>query len=85
VGIALQGMSQSISEVLGQRLPTQRKGTRRDRTGLYFRWERFVGTPGQMIGVKSLGASELLKELQRKFGSEPDRVVGAAKEQLGRG
>jgi transketolase len=33
--------------------------------------------------MKTFGASALLMELQRKFGFEPDRVVAAAKEQLG--
>ena len=39
---------------------------------------------GQVIGMKTFGASAPLKELQRKFGFEPDRIVTAAKEQLGR-
>ena len=47
-------------------------------------WERYVGATGQVIGMKTFGASAPLKELQRKFGFEPDRVVAAAKEQLGR-
>jgi transketolase len=46
-------------------------------------WERYVGTEGRVIGMKTFGASAPLKELQRKFGFEPDRVVSAAKEQLG--
>ena len=50
-----------------------------------FGWERYVGTFGHIIGMKTFGASAPLKELQRKFGFEPDRVVAAAKEQLGRG
>jgi transketolase len=47
-------------------------------------WERYVGRSGRVIGMKTFGASAPLKELQRKFGFEPDRVVAAAKEQLGR-
>jgi transketolase len=50
-----------------------------------FGWERYVGTSGQVIGMKTFGASAPLKELQRKFGFEPERVVAAAKELLGRG
>jgi transketolase len=46
-------------------------------------WERYVGPTGRVIGMKTFGASAPLKELQRKFGFEPDRVVAAAKEQLG--
>jgi transketolase len=34
--------------------------------------------------MHTFGASAPLKELQRKFGFEPDRVVAAAREQLGR-
>jgi len=47
-------------------------------------WERYVGRSGQVIGMKTFGASAPLKELQRKFGFEPDRIVEAAKQQLGR-
>src|SRR5262249_23636832 len=47
-------------------------------------WERYVGRSGQMIGMKTFGASAPLKELQRKFGFEPDQIVAAAKKQLGR-
>jgi transketolase len=49
-----------------------------------FGWERYVGRSGRMIGMKTFGASAPLKELQRKFGFEPDHVVTAAKEVLGR-
>jgi transketolase len=47
-------------------------------------WERYVGVAGQVIGMETFGASAPLKELQRKFGFEPERVVAAAKELLGR-
>ena len=49
-----------------------------------FGWERYVGTSGQVVGMKTFGASAPLKELQRKFGFEPDHVVAAAKQQLGK-
>ena len=49
-----------------------------------FGWERYIGRTGRMIGMKTFGASAPLKELQRKFGFEPDRVVAAAKELLSR-
>ncbi len=49
-----------------------------------FGWERYVGATGRVIGMKTFGASAPLKELQKKFGFEPDRVAAAAKEQLGR-
>jgi transketolase len=47
-------------------------------------WERYVGRTGRVIGMKTFGASAPLKELQRKFGFEPERVAAAAKEQLGK-
>ena len=47
-----------------------------------FGWERYVGTGGQLTCMKTFGASAPLKELQRKFGFEPDHVVAATKELL---
>lgn len=49
-----------------------------------FGWERYVGCSGYIIGMKTFGASAPLKELLEKFGFEPERIVVAAKEQLGR-
>ena len=49
-----------------------------------FGWERYVGTTGEVVGMHTFGSSAPLKELQRKFGFEPDHLVGAAKQQLGR-
>ena len=34
--------------------------------------------------LKTFGTSSPLKELQRKYGFEPEQVVAAAKQQLGR-
>ncbi|WP_422000890.1 transketolase [Reyranella sp.] len=47
-------------------------------------WERYVGDQGRVIGMKAFGASAPLKELQRKYGFEPEKVVEAALEMLGR-
>jgi transketolase len=47
-------------------------------------WERYVGADGRVIGMKTFGASAPLKELQRKFGFEPEKVVATALELLGR-
>ena len=49
-----------------------------------FGWERYVGSSENVIGMHTFGASAPLKELQRKFGFEPDQVVKAAKRQLAR-
>jgi transketolase len=45
-------------------------------------WDRYVGNSGRVIGMNTFGASAPLKELQKKFGFEPNQVVMAAKEQL---
>ncbi len=47
-------------------------------------WDRYVGAAGRVIGMKTFGASAPLKELQRKFGFEPERVVASALELLER-
>jgi transketolase len=49
-----------------------------------FGWERYVGDSGCTIGMKTFGASAPLKELQRKFGFEPNEVVATAKDLLNR-
>jgi transketolase len=49
-----------------------------------FGWERYTGTEGRIVAMETFGASAPLKELQRRFGFEPDRVVLIAKELLGR-
>ncbi len=35
-------------------------------------WERYVGGAGRVMGIKTFGASAPLKELQKRFGFEPD-------------
>lgn len=47
-----------------------------------FGWERYVGRHGHIIGMKTFGASAPLKELLKKYGFEPERVVAVAKEVL---
>jgi transketolase len=47
-------------------------------------WERYVGTGGKCVGMRTFGASAPLKELQKKFGFNPENIVAAAREQLGR-
>ena len=47
-----------------------------------FGWERYVGTGGHRIGMQTFGASAPLKDLEKKFGFTPEKVVAAAKEQL---
>ncbi len=47
-------------------------------------WERYTGLRGQVIGMKTFGASAPLKELLVKFGFTGDNVYAAAKAQLAR-
>ncbi len=49
-----------------------------------FGWERYVGSGGRIIGMKTFGASAPLKALQEKFGFDPARVATAARELLGK-
>jgi transketolase len=48
-----------------------------------FGWAKYVGLAGQSIGMRSFGSSAPLKDLQKEFGFTVERVVEAAKAQLG--
>jgi transketolase len=50
-----------------------------------FGWDRYVGRSGRVVGMKTFGASAPLKELQRKFGFEPERVTEIARELVDKG
>jgi transketolase len=50
-----------------------------------FGWERYVGEKGRVIGMHTFGASAPLKELDRKFGFEPERIVDVVKDLLAAG
>ncbi|HEY1801969.1 MAG TPA: transketolase [Terriglobales bacterium] len=47
-----------------------------------FGWAQYVGLDGKIIGMHTFGASAPLKELQKKFGFSPDKVVEAAREAI---
>ncbi len=47
-----------------------------------FGWERYVGSEGIAIGMKTFGASAPLKELLKKYGFTPEHIVKKAKELL---
>jgi transketolase len=49
-----------------------------------FGWASYVGLTGTSIGMRSFGSSAPLKDLQKEFGFTVERVVEAAKAQLGR-
>ena len=65
-------------------LPTKVKARVAVEQGSTLGWDRYVGAQGRVIGMHTFGASAPLKELQKKFGFEPDRVVAVARELLGR-
>ena len=47
-------------------------------------WERYTGSSGRIIGMRSFGASAPLKDLQKKFGFTVDAVAQAARELIGK-
>jgi transketolase len=47
-----------------------------------FGWARYAGLTGEIIGMKTFGASAPLKELQKKFGFTTEHIVAAAQRQL---
>ncbi len=49
-----------------------------------FGWHQYVGLTGDIIAMKTFGASAPLKELEKKFGFSADKIVAAAKEQVGK-
>jgi transketolase len=47
-------------------------------------WDRYVGSGGAVIGMRSFGASAPLAALQDKFGFTPERVAEEARRQAAR-
>ena len=47
-------------------------------------WDRYVGPRGEVIGMRSFGASAPIKAVEDKFGFTADHVVDAARRQLAR-
>jgi transketolase len=43
-------------------------------------WDRYVGSAGTRIGMRSFGASAPIKDLLKRFGFTPEKVLAAAKE-----
>jgi len=44
-------------------------------------WTRYTGLRGHIVGMRTFGASAPLKELQRRYGFMPEKIVAAAREQ----
>jgi transketolase len=49
-----------------------------------FGWERYTGSEGTIIGMRTFGASAPLKALQKKFGFTPDHLLAVARDTLAR-
>src|SRR5581483_4688228 len=49
-----------------------------------FGWSQYVGMQGIVLGMHTFGASAPLKELQKKFGFSPDKIVEAARTAMDR-
>jgi transketolase len=47
-------------------------------------WDRYVGSTGAMIGMHSFGSSAPIKDLLKKFGFTPEKLLAAAKQQIAR-
>ena len=47
-------------------------------------WSQYIGPTGVSVGMRRFGASAPLKDLQKKFGFTPERVVAAARESIAR-
>ncbi len=45
-------------------------------------WDRYVGASGSIIGMHSFGSSAPLKDLLKKFGFTPEKVLEAARHQV---
>jgi transketolase len=45
-------------------------------------WDRYVGMTGARIGMHTFGSSAPIKDLLKKFGFTPEKVLAAAKEQI---
>ena len=48
-----------------------------------FGWDRYVGPTGTAIAMHTFGTSAPLKDVARRFGFTPERVIEAAKDQRG--
>jgi transketolase len=51
--------------------------------GTVIGWDRYVGSTGARIGMHTFGASAPIKDLLTKFGLTPEKVLAAARQQIG--
>ena len=50
--------------------------------GAVIGWDRYTGMNGATIGMHSFGSSAPIKDLMKKFGFTPEKVLAAAKDQI---
>jgi len=65
-----------------QVLPPRIKARVTVEQGSVLGWDRYAGPSGEIIGMHTFGASAPLKDLLRKFGFAPDKVVEAVLRQI---
>ena len=63
-------------------LPPEVKARVSVEAGSVIGWDRYVGTAGTKIGMRTFGASAPIEDLQTKFGFTNEKVLAAAKEQI---
>jgi transketolase len=63
-------------------LPPEVKARVSVEAGSVIGWDRYVGTAGTKIGMRTFGASAPIEDLKTKFGFTPENVLTAAKEQI---
>ena len=45
-------------------------------------WDRYAGSAGTIVGMHTFGSSAPIKDLQKKFGFTPEKVLQAARDQI---
>jgi transketolase len=65
-------------------LPPQVKARVTVEAGSPIGWDRYAGSSGTIIAMRSFGASAPIKDVMAKFGFTPDKVMDAARQQIAR-
>ena len=75
---------QQPSEYRASVLPPEVKARVAVEQASTFGWDRYVGSGGAVVGMRTFGASAPLKALQTRFGFTPDAIVSTASALLAR-
>jgi transketolase len=73
---------QQSEEYRGSVFPAQVKARVAVEQAAKMGWAQYVGSTGKVIGMETFGSSAPLKDLLKKFGFTPEKVVEAAKESI---